>query len=195
MWAGRPPGLRCDGGRRGRCHPRSRSRGSRGTSASGHIPGRRRLRRRHRWSAVAVGALAVVLAVALEGREVTFLAQFAITAAAAAILPTVVIELFWSGYTRAGMLWSVYGGLGTCVVLQLFGPAVSGSPTSILPGADFTWFPLEATGLASVPVGFLMGWAASRVTASGSMARARYQDLEERALTGTGSANSSERVQ
>ncbi|MHC3820316.1 sodium/solute symporter [Streptomyces sp. DT9] len=147
-----------------------------------------------RWSAVAVGALAVVLAVALEGREVTFLAQFAITAAAAAILPTVLFELFWSGYTRAGMLWSVYGGLGTCVVLQLFGPAVSGSPTSILPGADFAWFPLEATGLVSVPVGFLMGWAASRVTASGSTARARYQDLEERALTGAGSANSSEQV-
>ncbi|MFD4903403.1 cation acetate symporter [Streptomyces sp. NPDC058411] len=137
------------------------------------------------WSAIAVGALAVALAVALQGREVTFLAQFAITAAAAAILPTLVFELFWSGYTRAGMLWSVYGGLGTSVFLQLFGPAVSGSPTSVLPGADFSWFPLEATGLVSIPVGFLTGWAASRITASGSTTGAAYKDMERRALTGS----------
>ncbi|MFF1920579.1 cation acetate symporter [Streptomyces sp. NPDC058221] len=147
-----------------------------------------------RWSAIAVGAPAVVLAVALEGKEVTFLAQFAITAAAAAILPTLVFELFWSGYTRAGMLWSVYGGLASCVVLQMFGPAVSGSATSVLPGADFAWFPLEATGLVSVPVGFLAGWAASLMTASRSKARGRYKDLEKRALTGAGAADPPGRV-
>ncbi|MFJ3526470.1 MULTISPECIES: sodium:solute symporter family transporter [unclassified Streptomyces] len=101
-----------------------------------------------RWSAVAVGAPAVVLAVALEGREVTFLAQFAITAAAAAVLP----------------------------------------------GADFAWFPLESTGLVSVPVGFLTGWAASRTTGSGPRSRAQYWALEERALTESGSAEPPGRV-
>ncbi|OKK23382.1 hypothetical protein AMK09_08955 [Streptomyces sp. CB02488] len=84
----------------------------------------------------------------LEGREVTFLAQFAITAAAAAVLP----------------------------------------------GADFAWFPLESTGLVSVPVGFLTGWAASRTTGSGPRSRAQYWALEERALTESGSAEPPGRV-
>lgn len=119
-----------------------------------------------RWSGAIVGALAVVLAVGLQGRNVVSLSHFAIAATAAAILPSLVLGLFWSGYTRAGMLWSVYGGIGCCAVLQLFGPAVSGSPDSILPDVDFAWFPLDTTGLVSVPVGFLLGWVASLASRS-----------------------------
>ncbi|MFB7652434.1 MULTISPECIES: cation acetate symporter [unclassified Streptomyces] len=137
-----------------------------------------------RWSSGAVGALAVVLAVALQGKSVTFLSYFAVGAAAAAIFPALVLALFWPGYTRTGMLWSVYGGLGCCVVLQLFGPAVSGTPASILPGVDFAWFPLETTGLVSVPVGFLLGWVASRTSAS-PPTRAGHRQFEKQALTGT----------
>ncbi|MFJ9060617.1 cation acetate symporter [Streptomyces sp. NPDC102409] len=119
-----------------------------------------------RWSGAIVGVLAVVLAVGLQGRNVVSLSHFAVAATASAILPPLVLGLFWSGYTRAGMLWSVYGGIGCCAVLQLFGPAVSGSPYSTLPDVDFAWFPLETTGLVSVPVGFLLGWVASRTSRS-----------------------------
>ncbi|MFJ8864028.1 cation acetate symporter [Streptomyces sp. NPDC102451] len=119
-----------------------------------------------RWSGAIVGALAVMLAVVLQGRNVLALSHFAIAATAAAILPSLVLGLFWSGYTRAGMLWSVYGGIGCCAALQLFGPAVSGSPDSVLPDVDFAWFPLDTTGLVSVPVGFLLGWVASLASRS-----------------------------
>ncbi|MFB7031664.1 MULTISPECIES: cation acetate symporter [unclassified Streptomyces] len=138
-----------------------------------------------RWSATVVGALAVTLAIILQGKNFDFLGQFAVTVAAATVLPALVLELFWSGYTRAGMLWTVYGGLGCCVLLQLFGPAVSGAPHSVLSDVDFAWFPLASTGLVSVPVGFLLGWAASRMTASGSAVRSAHTEWEEMALTGT----------
>ncbi|MFB7085196.1 cation acetate symporter [Streptomyces sp. NPDC056296] len=137
-----------------------------------------------RWSSGAVGALAVVLAVALQGKSVGFLSYFAVGAAAAAIFPALVLGLFWPGYTRAGMLWSVYGGLACCVVLQLFGPAVSGTPDSILPGVDFAWFPLETTGLVSIPVGFLLGWAASRASAASPSTHPGHRQFERQALTG-----------
>jgi SSS family solute:Na+ symporter/cation/acetate symporter len=153
----------------------------RGRSATSEI-------RAMRWSAAVVGVLAVMIAVGLQGKNVAFLAQFAVAAAAAAILPTLVLGLFWSGYTRTGMLWSVYGGLGCSMVLQVFGPAVSGRPASTFPGADFAWFPLEATGLVSVPVGFLLGWAASRASAS-SATRSEFRQLEDRALTGAATAS------
>ncbi|MFK0173694.1 cation acetate symporter [Streptomyces sp. NPDC090306] len=115
-----------------------------------------------RWSGAVLGALAVVPAVVLEGQNVTFLAEFSVATAASAILPSMVLGLFWPRFTRRGMLCSVYGGIVCCVVLQLFGPGVSGSTGSILPGSDFAWFPLETTGLVSVPVGFLLAWAVSR---------------------------------
>lgn len=136
-----------------------------------------------RWSAVLFGTLAVTLSVELQGKPLTFLVQFAVTAAAAAILPALVFELFWSGFTRAGMLWSVYGGLGCCVVLQFFSPSVSGTPASAFPDAGFAWFPFESTGLVAIPVGFLLGWVASRLTPTGSPAEVDYAELEKRALT------------
>ncbi|MEU1122081.1 cation acetate symporter [Streptomyces sp. NPDC005899] len=139
-----------------------------------------------RWSGAIVGTLAVVLAVGLQGRNVVSLSHFAIAATAAAILPSLVLGLFWSGYTRAGMLWSVYGGIGCCVVLQLFGPAVSGSPDSTLPDVDFAWFPLDSTGLVSVPVGFLLGWVASLASRSSTnrMTHLEESGEEERAWSG-----------
>ncbi|MEW1648952.1 cation acetate symporter [Streptomyces sp. NPDC091219] len=136
-----------------------------------------------RWSAVFFGILAVALSVELQAKPLTFLVQFAITAAAAAILPALVFELFWSGFTRAGMLWSVYGGIGCCAVLQFFGPSVSGTPASAFPNADFAWFPFESTGLVAIPVGFLLGWVASRLTPTGSPAEVDYLEIQKRALT------------
>ncbi|MFC8231367.1 cation acetate symporter [Streptomyces sp. NPDC057287] len=145
-----------------------------------------------RWAGALVGVLAVVLAVGLQGRNVLFLAHFAITAGAAAILPALVLGLFWPGCTRAGMLWSVYGGLVCCAVLQVSGPAVSGSPGSTLPGIDVAWFPLETTGLVSVPVGFLLGWVASRVSGS-STTRSTDEELEEWAVEGSSSVSPASR--
>ncbi|MFD5258994.1 cation acetate symporter [Streptomyces bobili] len=111
----------------------------------------------------AVGLLMVFLAVVLQNWRVEFLAQFAVAVAAASILPALTYALFWSGATRLSVLWSVYGGLGCAVLLQVFGPTVSGAPSALFPEVDFSWFPLTTSGLVSIPVGFLCGWIGGRI--------------------------------
>jgi hypothetical protein len=57
----------------------------------------------------------------------------------------------------------LHGTLTCCVVLELFSLAVSGDPESLLPQQDVHWLPLVNIGLVTIPVGFLLGWAGSRV--------------------------------
>ncbi|MEU8986722.1 hypothetical protein AB0C98_09605 [Streptomyces sp. NPDC048558] len=40
--------------------------------------------------------------------------------------------------------------------------AVSGTPSGVFPGADFGLFPMQPTGLVSIPFGYLAGWLGSR---------------------------------
>jgi hypothetical protein len=42
-------------------------------------------------------------------------------------------------------------------------PAVSGTPSAIFPNADFHWFPMQSTGLVSIPFGYLAGRLGSRL--------------------------------
>lgn len=114
-----------------------------------------------RWNIVAFGVLSVFLAVSLHRWSVSAMTSFAIAVAASTVLPALVFSLFWNGFTKAGLLWTIYGGLTCCVILQVFSASVSGRPDSLLPDRDFHWFPLENIGLAAVPIGFLLGWAGS----------------------------------
>ncbi|WP_405870005.1 cation acetate symporter [Streptomyces zaomyceticus] len=116
-----------------------------------------------RWAVVAVGMASVFLSVLLHAWSIVFLASFAAAVAASVILPALIYTLFWKGFTRRGMLWTLYGSLACCLLLQFFGPTVSGRPYSLLPGYDFHWFPLQNIALVSVPIGFLMGWIGSRL--------------------------------
>ncbi|MCX5214740.1 cation acetate symporter [Kitasatospora sp. NBC_00240] len=138
-----------------------------------------------RWTTVAVGCATLALATVCYTWPVQFLAHVCAAIGGSAILPTLVYQLFWKGYTRTGLLWTVYGGLGCCLLLQFFGPAVSGNPAALFPDSDFAWFPLHTTGLVSIPVGFLLGWAGSRIGARRTGAQVPYPELEARSLTGS----------
>lgn len=114
-----------------------------------------------RWSIVAVGALGIGLAVAVQGFNVQFLTSLAMAEAASAVLPSLVYSLFWGRFNRTGLLWTVYGGLACTIGLFSFSPAVSGSSSALLPTVDFHWFPLQNPSLLSVPTAFLLGWLGS----------------------------------
>ncbi|MEU3512243.1 cation acetate symporter [Streptomyces longwoodensis] len=122
------------------------------------------------WVTPALGALAVVLSVAAQAWNIQFMAQFAVTTAASTVLPALVYALFWTRCTRAGILWCIYVGLGTSVVFLVFGTSVSGAPGALFPTSDFAWFPLQSSGLVSVPAAFVAGWVASRRTSRGTTA-------------------------
>ncbi|MEU3513190.1 cation acetate symporter [Streptomyces longwoodensis] len=137
-----------------------------------------------RWATPVIGAIAVLLSLLAQNWHIQFLAQFAVSVSASAVLPSLVYALFWKGCTKTGLLWAMYTGLACCVVLQMFGPMVSGRPGALFPSVDFAWFPLATTGLVTIPVGFAAGWIASVRTARSREPdhTARYAAIAARSL-------------
>ena len=143
-----------------------------------------------RWSAVLFGLVGIGLSIAAQGYNVQFLSMLAVTVAASAVLPALVHSLFWRGYNRTGLLWSVYGGAALAIGLQVISPTVSGRPGTLFPALDFAWFPLQSVGLVSIPASFLLGWAGSRYGRGNGgtrgAARVDQDAVELRLLTGIG---------
>ncbi|MDQ4103893.1 MAG: cation acetate symporter, partial [Actinomycetota bacterium] len=137
-----------------------------------------------------IGALAVLGGIAALGQNVAFLVALAFAVAASANLPTILYSLFWRRFNTSGVLWSMYGGLISCVLLIIFSPAVSGTAGSMFPGVDFAIFPLRNPALISVPLAFLLGYLATVLSKDGADEEARYAEMEVRALTGAGAERS-----
>jgi cation/acetate symporter len=140
-----------------------------------------------RITAVVIGAISIGLGIlALQaGLNIAFLVALAFAVAASANLPTILYTLFWKRFTTQGALWSIYGGLITCVGLILFSPVVSGDPAALFPDVDFAWFPLKNPGIVSIPLSFFLGWLGTVVSKERPDVD-KYAELEVRALTGIG---------
>lgn len=135
-----------------------------------------------RLSAAAIGIMGMLLALLSWGTSTATLAFLAFAIAASAILPTIVYSLFWQGFTARGALLSLYGGLTCSVLLVVFSPIVSSTPTSLYPNTDFAWFPLQNPGIVSIPAGFLLGWLGSAL--SKRQEPRVFEEFEVRALIG-----------
>nr|WP_276508626.1 cation acetate symporter [Modestobacter muralis] len=148
-----------------------------------------------RIAAIVIGAVAIGLGIlALQaGLNIAFLVALAFAVAASANLPTILYTLFWKGFTTRGALWSIYGGLLACVTLIIFSPVVSGAPvnattgksTSLIQGADFSWFPLNNPAIVSIPLSFFLGWLGTKLSKERPDVD-KYAELEVRSLTGIG---------
>lgn len=138
-----------------------------------------------RRTVVVIGIVAILGGIAANGQNVAFLVALAFAVAASANLPTIVYSLFWKRFNTAGALWSMYTGLGSAILLIVFSPVVSGAATSMIPGADFAFWPLSNPGIVSIPLAFLAGWIATLVTPS-KEDPAKQSEMEVRSLTGIG---------
>jgi cation/acetate symporter len=138
-----------------------------------------------RITAVVLGVLAIGLGILANGQNVAFLVALAFAVAASANLPTILYSLYWRRFNTRGALWSMYGGLISCIVLIVFSPAVSGSKTSMLPGSDFSWFPLSNPGIVSIPLAFLLG-VVGTLTSRDTGDPELNAEMEVRSLTGVG---------
>jgi cation/acetate symporter len=138
-----------------------------------------------RITAVVLGVVAIGLGILANGQNVAFLVALAFALAAAANLPTILYSLYWRRFNTRGALWSMYGGLISTLVLIVFSPAVSGSTTAMIPGADFAWFPLSNPGIVSIPLAFLLGIVGT-LTSSDRGDAALNAEMEVRSLTGVG---------
>lgn len=130
------------------------------------------------------GLLSVYLAVVMHHWSIVALSLFAAALTASVVLPALVYSLFWKGFTRTGLLWTLYGSLACCVVLEAFGPAVSGDPVALFPQRDFHWFPLQNIALVTVPVGFFLGWAGSLLSRGSHADQDRYVETQTALLIG-----------
>ena len=147
-----------------------------------------------RITVVVIGVLAIFGGIFALGQNVAFLVALAFAVAASANLPTIIYSLFWKRFNTRGALWSMYGGLVSCIVLIVFSPVVSGkaidtvtgkSP-SMIQGVDFHWFPLDNPGLVSIPLAFLLGWLGTVTGRPSPDHDVKQAEMEVRALTGAG---------
>ncbi|WP_410876524.1 cation acetate symporter [Nocardia sp. A7] len=140
-----------------------------------------------RITAVVVGVLAIGLGILANGQNIAFLVALAFAVAAAANLPTILYSLFWKRFNTTGALWSMYGGLISTIVLIVFSPAVSGTSTSMIKGADFDYFPLANPGIVSIPLAFALGVLGTYLGGRGEQVdHAKAAEMEVRSLTGVG---------
>ncbi|GAA1636283.1 MULTISPECIES: cation acetate symporter [Brevibacterium] len=138
-----------------------------------------------RRTVVVIGAVAILGGIGVQGQNIAFLVALAFAVAASANLPTIIYSLFWRRFTTRGAVWSIYGGLGSAIILIAFSPVVSGSETAMIPGADFAIFPLSNPGIISIPLGFILGWLGS-ITDKTVESPELAAEMDVRAHTGFG---------
>ncbi|MGF0286195.1 sodium:solute symporter family transporter, partial [Rhodococcus ruber] len=115
-----------------------------------------------------------------------FLVALAFAVAASANLPTLLYSLFWKKFNTTGALFSIYGGLISCLLLIALSPAVSGKPSSMFPDADFALFPLANPGIVSIPLAFVLGIVGTFIGRRKLEDPAKQAEMEVRSLTGVG---------
>ena len=137
-------------------------------------------------AAIAIGAVAIVLAIAAQTLNVAFLVAIAFAIAASGNLPAVLYSLYWKRFNTRGAVWAIYGGLISALILLFFSPVVTGTPTSLIPlvGDAPRWdlFPLQNPGIVSIPLGFIAGWLGTITSNERNVQK--YAELEVRSLTG-----------
>ncbi|MFE9112184.1 cation acetate symporter [Streptomyces collinus] len=139
------------------------------------------------WTSVVVGIVAIGLATTVQNWDVGVLTTLAVCIGASAVAPALTYSLFWRGFTRTGLLATLYGGVASALLLMVFSKAVSGTPSAVFPHADFDLFPMQTTGLVSIPFGYLAGWLGSRLdhrrrAADSREHRRLYEEGEARLL-------------
>ncbi|WJZ02006.1 solute symporter family protein [Corynebacterium freiburgense] len=138
-----------------------------------------------RITVVVIGILAIVLGIGAMGQNIAFLVALAFGIAASANLPTILFSLYWKKFNTTGALFSIYGGLLTSIILIIFSPAVSGSPTAMVPSADWAWFPLTNPSIIAIPAGFILGIIGTFIGKPDNFEK-KAAEMEVRSLTGVG---------
>ncbi|MDM7831071.1 solute symporter family protein [Cellulomonas edaphi] len=148
-----------------------------------------------RVTVLAIGILAIVGGIFANGQNVAFLVALAFAVAASANLPTILYSLFWKRFNTSGALWSMYGGLISCLVLITFSPVVSGKVDPVTGASlsmikdtsvDFHLIELENPGLITIPLAFILGIVGTYLS-KGKSSPEKYAEMEVRSLTGAGS--------
>lgn len=140
-----------------------------------------------RVTVIVIGVASILGGILAQNQNIAFLISLAFAVAASANLPSILYTMYWRRFNTRGSVWSIYTGLVTSLVLIVFSPSVSGSPTAMLPTVDFAWFPLTNPALVSVPLAFLAGFIGT-ITSKESVDPELSAEMEVRSMTGAGVA-------
>ena len=114
-----------------------------------------------RIAAFGVGAIAILLGIAFQGINVSFLVGLAFAVAASANLPGIIMMLFWKRTTSKGMIASIIVGIVLSVGIIVLSPTaweLYGLNPSDAP------IPLKNPGIISIPASFLAIYLVSKLT-------------------------------
>ncbi len=139
-----------------------------------------------RRTVLVIGILAIAGGIGVQGQNIAFLVALAFAVAASANLPTIIYSLYWRGFRTRGALWSMYGGLASSIILIALSPVVSGTPTSMIPDANFAIFPLNNPGIVSIPLAFALGILGSVLPGGKKENSWLASEMDVRSLTGHG---------
>ena len=140
-----------------------------------------------RLSAVVIGVLGMLLALARWGTNTATLAFLAFAIAASAILPTMIYSLFWRRFNARGALLSLYGGLGH---LRAAGHLLARrllDARLVLPGRGLRLLPAAEPGhrlrTGRLPAG--LARHRDEPVARRTRDAGRYEEFEVRSMLGT----------
>lgn len=115
---------------------------------------------------VLVGVVAMLLGIAFEKMNVTFLVGWAFSVAASANLPSLVMLLFWKGTTRQGIIAAVMLGMISSLAWILLSAETYKNVYGLPPASAI--MPFSQPGIVTIPLGFLTVWLVSLLTAKRS---------------------------
>jgi cation/acetate symporter len=128
-----------------------------------------------RVTSVALGVIAILLAIFFEGQNIAYMIAMVFVVTASANCPILLLAIYWRGLTTRGALLGGGTGLVLAVGGVLLGPTVW---VEIL-GNEKALFPWHYPGLFSVPAGFFFTWLGSVLDRSprGAAERVRFESV------------------
>jgi cation/acetate symporter len=105
-----------------------------------------------RLSVLAMGAIAVVLGIVLEGQNVAFLVGLLFAVAASANFPALIMAIYWRRYTTWGAVAGILTGVISSLVLIYLSPTIQ---VDVLGNEDAP-FSLKNPALITMPLSFLV---------------------------------------
>jgi cation/acetate symporter len=120
-----------------------------------------------RIAAFVVGAIAILLGLAFQSVNVSFLVGLAFAVAASANLPSILMMLFWKRTTSKGMIASILVGIVASVGIIVFSPTaweLYGLSAANAP------IPMKNPGIISIPLSFITIYLVSKLTKQDQMA-------------------------
>jgi cation/acetate symporter len=122
-----------------------------------------------------VGVAAVALGLLAQGINVGVLVILAISVAASANFPIIVLSIFWRRFNTAGVIGGMTAGLVSSVALAFAGPAFM---------HEHALFPIVNPAVASMPIGFFGAWLCTMLSRGSATHDDDFDAFFVRAQTG-----------